>query len=201
MAYNKVLRIIGGNMTRKLAVFAVGIVFVGITVFVFSGQMNFPAKSSAQTNVPEVPDYVLYTHLFRHVAALKDKADELERQGGDARKFHNLFKNKADLSDEQAQVLELIASQCALKIKAIDERTKPIIQIYKAQYPNGQVPHGQKPLPPPVALQQLTEERNSLVLRKRDELRNAFGEEAFGHFQEFVKNKIAPNVKTISAEQ
>jgi len=188
-------------MTKKLAIFVIGAVLLSITAFAFSSQVNSIAQSSAQNNAPEVPDSVVYRHLFRHVAAFKAKADELERQGKDAKHLHGFFKRKADLSDEQARMLEQIASQCALEIKAIDERAKPIIEAYKAQYPNGQVPHGQQPAPPPAELQQMTKERNDLTLRKRDELRAAFGEEAFGRFHEFVKNKVAPNVNQVSIEQ
>ncbi len=74
---------------------------------------------------------------------------------------------------------------------------KPI----KAQYPNGQVPHGQKPLPPPAELHDLTMVRNDVALRSRDKLHAAFGEGEFHRFHEFVKSKIAPNVNSVSAEQ
>jgi hypothetical protein len=188
-------------MTKKLAILVVGTVLLGVAAFVFSGQKNFSVISSAQNTSPEVPDNIVYQHLFRHVAAFKARADELERQGKDAGNFHRFFKRKADLSDEQTQMLEQIATQCVLEIKAIDERAKPIIEAYKAQYPNGQVPHGQLPAPPPAELREMTRERNELVLRKRDELRAAFGEERFKHFQQFVKNKIASNVNPVSAGQ
>jgi hypothetical protein len=173
----------------------------GVTALVFSSQLNSNVRTSAQNNLPEVPDHIVYRHLFRHAAALKAKADETERQGRDAAHLRGFFKRKANLSDEQARMLEQIAAQCALEIKAIDERAKPIIQAYKAQYPNGQVPQGQTPSPPPAELGQMTKERNSLVLRKRDELRAAFGENEFKRFQEFVKKKIAPNVNQVSSEQ
>jgi hypothetical protein len=188
-------------MVKKLAIFVIGAVLFGIAAFAINWQTNSIAQSSIETNKPEIPDSVVYRHLFRHVAALKTKADDFERQNKDAEHLKGFFKRKANLSDEQARRLDEVASQCALGIKTIDERANLIIEAYKAQYPNGQVPHGQKPAPPPAELQQLTNERNDLVLRKRDELRAAFGEEAFGHFQEFVKNKISPNVNPISAEK
>ena len=187
-------------MTKKLMFFAIGVVLSGIAALVFSSQLNSNVRTSAQNSSPKVPDEVVYRHLFRHVAAFKSKAEETEREGKDARHFRGFFKHKANLSDNEAQTLEQIASQCAAEIKAIDERAKPYIEAYKAQYPNGRVPHGQTPAPPPDELRQMTRERNELVLHKRDELRAAFGEEAFGRFQAFVKNKIAPNVNADSAE-
>lgn len=188
-------------MTPKFTIFVIAFVLIAIVALAFSSQLNSAVQTSAQNNSPEVPDAVVYRNLFRHAAALKAKADDLVRQGKDAEHLRGFFKRKADLSDEQAQAFNEISSQCALEIKVIDERAKPIIQVYKAQYPNGQVPHGQLPQAPPAELQQLTNERNELVLRKRDELRAVFGENEFKRFQEFVKTKIAPNVNSVSARQ
>ena len=188
-------------MTKKSIIFVISVVLIGIAALVFGSQLNPNVQILAQNNPPEVPDEIVYRHLFRHAAALKAKADEAEREGREAGHFRRFFKHKANLSDDEAQALDRIASECAAEIKAIDERAKPIIEAYKAQYPNGQVPHGQRPLPPPVELRQLTKERNELVLRKRDELRAAFGENEFRRFQEFVKNKVAHNVNPVSEEQ
>lgn len=188
-------------MSKKSIVLTISIILLGSITFVFNSQMSSTAQTSMQANQSEMPDYVVYRHLFRHVAAFKDKADEIERQGKNAEHLRGFFKHKAELNDYQAQMLDQIAVQCALEIKLIDERAKLIIEAYKAQYPNGQVPHGQLPLPPPAELGQLTKERNDLVLRKRDELRAAFGDEEFGRFQDFVKNKIAPNVTPVTVGQ
>lgn len=188
-------------MTKKSTIFVIAAVLVAVAILTFSSQMNSAGQISAQNNLPEIADSTVYRHLFRHVAAFKAKAEELERQGGNATHFRGFFKRKAELSDAQAQMLDEIASQCALEIKAIDERAIPIIEAYKANYPNGQVPHGQPPLPPPAELQLLTLERNTLVLRKQNELRTAFGDEEFGRFQEFVRNNIVPNVNPVSIEQ
>lgn len=188
-------------MTQKIIIFVIAVVLIATAVLAFSSQINPAAQTRAQSGSREAPDEIVYRHLFRHVAAFKAKADEAERQGKEARHYRRFFKHKANLSDEQAQILEQIASQCALEIEAIDERAKPIIEAYKAQYPNGQVPRGQTPSPPSPELQQMTKERNELVLRKRDELRAAFGENEFKRFREFVKNKVAVNGNAVSAEQ
>ncbi len=169
-------------MTKKLTILVIGVVLLGVTLFSFSSQINPAVSVSAENSSPEVPDTVIYRQMFRHAAALKSKADELEREGKDAEHLRAFFKRKADLSDEQAQAFNKISSQCALEIKAIDERAKPIVKAYKEQYPNGQVPHGQLPQAPPAELQQMTKERNELVLRKRDELQAAFGENEFKRF-------------------
>jgi len=188
-------------MTKKLTILVIGVVLLGITAFSVSSQINPAVSVSAENSSPEVPDAVIYRLIFRHQALLKAKADELERQGKDAKHMRGFFKRRADLTDEQAQAFDEISSQCALELKAIDERAKPIVQAYRAQYPNGQVPHGQLPQPPPVELHQMTKERNELVLRKRDELRAAFGENEFKRFEEFIKNKMARSFNSVSADR
>lgn len=199
--FQKSFKYLEATMIKKSAVLLSGVVLFVAAAFAFSLQTNSVAPVSAAGSTAEMPDSVVYRHLFRHVAALKAKADDSERQGESAEHLRGFFKHKAKLNDEQARTLDEIAARCALGIEAIDERARPIIEAYKAQYPNGQVPHGQLPPPPPDELRQLTRERDELVLGKRDELRSAFGEEAFSRFQEFVKNKIAPNVSPVSARQ
>lgn len=188
-------------MSKKLIVLIIGIGLLGGIALIFSSPMSSTAQTSAQTNPPETPDYVPYLFVFRQAASFQAQANELERQGKNASHLRGFFKHKADLSDYEAQMLDQIAAQCAFEIKLLDERAKPIIEAYKANYPNGQVPHGQKLPPPPAELRQLTIERNNLVLRKRDELRAAFGEEAFGRFQKFIKNKVVPSSTLIPDKQ
>ena len=70
-----------------------------------------------------------------------------------------------------------------------------------AQYPGGQLPHGEKPAPRPAELRALTEERDALVLRTCDRLRASLGEDEFKRFDDFVKHSVAPNAKQLNAAQ
>lgn len=184
-------------MNKKSAFFAAGVALVAIAAFVISGRMNFPAASSAQTRQPEaqeIPDHAVYRVLFRRIAANKARADEIERRGGDAGGLRSAFQRRANLDDRQAQMLERIAWQAALEMQALDERASQILGAFRAQYPNGEVPRGQIPAPPPAELRELSAARKAVVLRKRDELRAAFGEGEFARFHDFVKNKMKPNL-------
>jgi hypothetical protein len=86
-------------------------------------------------------------------------------------------------------------------MKVQDERAKAIILAYKAQYPGGRVPHGELPKPPPAELRALSEERDAIVLRSRDRLKEALGEGEFNRFNSFVKERVAPNVYQIQPQQ
>lgn len=155
-------------------------------------------QTSAQTSrrqSPEVPAYVIYKHLFHHVMALKRKAEAIERNGKDASQFRTHFKRNANLSEEQTRALEDVAVEFDQEEQMIAARAKPLIAAYKAQYPNGQVPHGQTPAPPPEELKQLSEERDASVRRAVDRLHVQLGEEQFMRFDKFVRTRIASNVE------
>ena len=146
-------------------------------------------QSRAQSSQTQIPEYVMYRHLFHHVVALKNKAEELEKNGRDATQFRTHFKRQAQLNDEQLSVLNEVAAQYDGQEKVLDARAKPIIEAYKAQYPGGQVPHGQKPMPPPIELRSLSQERDALALQGRDQLRAAFGND-FERFDKFIKTRV-----------
>ena len=156
-------------------------------------------QSQAQSRPPaQIPEHVLYRHLFHHVVALKKKAEDLEKDRKDATQFRTHFKRQAQLSDEQVRVLDLVAAQYDSQEKVLDARAKPIIDAYKAQYPGGQVPHGQKPVPPPLELRSLSQERDALAMRGRDQLRAALGYD-FERFDKFIKTRVAADTNIQSA--
>jgi hypothetical protein len=147
-------------------------------------------QSRAQSSHVQIPEHAMYRHLFHHVLALKKKSEELEKNGKNAAPFRTHFKRQGALSDEQVRVLDLIATQYDAQEKVLDAKAKPIIEAYRAQYPGGQVPHGQKPVLPPVELRSLSQERDALALRSRDQLRSAFGSD-FERFDKFIKTRVA----------
>jgi len=157
------------------------------------GRGQQPSSKTAQPS--EVPDHVMYKHLFHHVMVLKKKAEDAQKEGKDGTQFKTHFIRKAKLAEEQNRVLEDVAAELEQDEQAIASRAKPLVAAYRAQYPNGQVPHGQSPGPPPAELRKLSEERDASVLRARDRLRARFGDDEFKRFDNFVKTKIAPNIQ------
>lgn len=152
---------------------------------------------SAQQKTAVVPDHIVYRHLFHHLVALGKKAEEVERNGEDATQYRTHFKRKAQLSDDQARILDETAAEYDRQEKLIEARAKPLVDAYKARYPDGKVPHGQKPAPPPPELHALSQERDALVLSTRDKLRVALGDKEFSRFDYFVRTQVAPNVQQL----
>ncbi len=108
----------------------------------------------------------------------------------------------ANLSDYHAHTLDDVATQYVAEVLLVDARARLLIEAYRAQYPSGKVPHGEKPAPPPDELKQLREERDAIVLRHRDNLRSAFGDEEFTNFHNsFVKRRIAQKIQQAGDNQ
>ncbi len=66
-----------------------------------------------------------------------------------------------------------------------------VIETFSAQYPNRVAPKGQKLPEPPPELKVMQAERNAIVLRGRDRLRAALGEQEFARFHDFVLRRFA----------
>jgi len=181
-------------MKKKRVLTILSVLALTVCALAFGWRQHLAAQTSQQ-QAAEVPVHVVYKHLFHHVIALKKKAAEVEKEGKDATQFRTHFQRKANLTPEEAGVLEEVASQLEQDELLLAARARPLVAAYKAQYPGGQVPHGQTPAPPPEELKQLSAEHDASVLRARDQLRVRLGDEAFTRFDNFVKTRVAPNVE------
>jgi hypothetical protein len=157
-----------------------------MTLVVFGGFVK--QKSRAQSTFrAQVPDHVVYRHVFHHVLALKKRAEEAENNGDDPTPYRTHFKRQAGLNDGQAAMLELAAVEFGEAEKILNARARPVIDAYRAQFPQGQVFN--HPVPPPAELHSLSLERDALVLQKRDQLHSVFGSD-FAKFDSLVKKRV-----------
>jgi hypothetical protein len=155
------------------------------------------ADKKAQAPSGQVPQYIVYRQLFRHVVILKQKAEEEERNGRDGGLLRSLYKRNAKLNDAEARTLEQIAEESDRQVSEFDERAKKIIAEARANHPGGELAPGETLPPPPTELGALQEQRNAAVLQARDKLRAIFGEEAFERFDKFVQRDVAPKIKPV----
>ncbi|HEV2798921.1 MAG TPA: hypothetical protein VGW12_00395 [Pyrinomonadaceae bacterium] len=158
------------------------------------------ADQKAQAPSGQVPQYIVYRQLFRHVVILKKKAEEEERNGRDGGLLRSLYKRNAKLNDAEARTLEQIAEESDRQVSEFDERAKKIIAEARAQHPGGELNPGETLPPPPAELRDLQEQRNTAVLQARDRLRTIFGEEAFERFDKFVQRDVAPKIKPVQLD-
>jgi hypothetical protein len=143
------------------------------------------------------PDYAVYNFLFHKVVRLREKTRELQAQGRPAQKPYFPLQAEAGLNEGQATALEAIAFACQQQVAQQDEKAKAIINAFQSQFPEGKVPEGGAP-PPPPELKTMWEERNAMILRARDQLRAAFGDEAFARFDNYAKFHYGTNTSPVA---
>lgn len=154
-------------------------------------------RPDAETGEGTIPLRVVYRQMFRHYVALKKKAAELEGQGKDGATLRNYYKREAKLADKLDRELDRIAAKTDRDIEQVDRKAKQIIDRYRERFPNGQLKKGETPPPAPPELRELQEEKDRLIARGRDELRQAFGEAEFTRFDEFVRQNVASKMKPV----
>lgn len=154
-------------------------------------------ETKGQPPASQVPQYIIYRQLFRHVVTLRQKADEEQRQGRDGAALRSLYKRNAKLNDAEAAILEQVAEEGDRRVAEFDEQAKRIIAEARAKHPRGELQRGETLPPPPAELGALQEQRNLAVLQARERLRASFGEEAFDRFDKFVQRDIAPKIKPV----
>lgn len=163
-----------------------------------------PAQSNPrgeiQPQTPEsqdIPQYVVYSQVFRHLKELNKKADEEERTGRDGEHFRKLYKQMAKLDDLQTSQLDQIASETNGEIEKLNTRAMQIIRELRAQHPDGKLAQGELPPTPPAELGELSAKRRDLILQARERLRSVFGEDEFQRFDKFVQERVKPAVRRL----
>lgn len=164
-------------------------------------QQSPPASAIGTEGSPRpssAPEHIIYRQFFRHLMALRERADEVEAQGRSGKALRSHYKDKVGLDDRQSRLLEEIAADCDREVAVLDARAKQIIEDAHARLPGGVVPAGQRVPPPPPELKQMQRERESIIMRARHKLRTALGEEGFRQVDDFLKLNFAPNVQPAS---
>lgn len=154
--------------------------------------------SDSSQESPKIPTQVTYLFLFKRIENLEKRATEEEAKGKDGKIYRQHYKNKAKLSDEQNAALSKVAKDCLAEVSKKDAEAKKIIDKEHAKHPGGKLYPGE-PIPtPPIELTTLQQERDAIVLRYIDFLKESFNEADFSKFQQFVEQYITPQVNTVT---
>lgn len=151
-----------------------------------------------QPEAADVPEHIAYGQVFRHLKELHRKADEEDRQGRDGARFRRLYKEMAKLDDRQAALLDEIAARTNGEIEKLDRRAMKIIGDLRAKHPEGKLAPGEQPPAPPAELAELSAARRDRINEAREHLRSVFGEEEFGRFNQFVRERVKPGIRRLT---
>jgi hypothetical protein len=133
-------------------------------------QANEQIGASQQT--ADVPDQIFYGEMLTILARLQNVGD---------------YQTQAGLTDEQAEFLTRTAEQCAARIARQDE----IAQTRIATLQQGLRSNSSRSRPAvPAEISQLQAQRDDIILKCRDVLRDRFGEPKFEQFSRAAKSIV-----------
>lgn len=149
-----------------------------------------------------VPEHIIYRTLFHTIFLLNQEVDKAERAGriDSARAFRRAFRQDAELSDEQAAILNRTAAEYEQAVGSVDAKARKIIEARRANYPDSKLRAGQQPLPPSLELAALQRTRDALVLHYRANLREAFGENEWQRFVQSIPPRVAAGIGASGAK-
>lgn len=162
------------------------------------------AAQTAPSQPTEIPPVVL-EYVFRHVKFLKQRAEERVAKGVTATKARDLYKEKAQLSQAEADTLETAAITIVAELDALDARAAAIIKSSRPAPLNRRLLPGEKPPGIPPELMSLQKERNNAVAGLRERLRQAIGAGAFSRLEQsllvdYRQGALKPTVTVLDAE-
>ena len=156
------------------------------------------ARSEAATAAENLPDYVAYGHLFRHIGELNKKARSEELAGRDGDQFRKLYQRVVGLTNQEFEALERAAINTNKTLSEIDIRAKILIAEFRSQVPNGVIHEGQQLSAPPAEIEALYNQRKQVIENAIAELSNNLGAQRQADFQRFVDQQIKPGIKPIN---
>lgn len=143
----------------------------------------------------QAPEHIVYRQFFRHLVALKERAEEVKRQGKNGNAFRTYYKDKIGLKDKEASLLDEIATQCERETAKVDAKAQRIIAAARARFPNGQVASVEQIPPPPPELKKLQRHRDMIVMRGRHRLVTELGAYGFQQIDDYIKLNFARDVQ------
>ena len=160
-------------------------------------QSNPNGERPSQAPSQDVPQYVVYSQVFRHIKELHKKADDEERQGRDGEHFRKLYKEMAKLDEVQTSQLDQIATETNDEIEKLNIRARQIIAELRAKHPDGKLAQGELPPTPPAELGELSTKRRDVILQGRERIRSVFGENEFQRFDKFLQERMKPAIRPL----
>jgi len=175
------------------------IVVAAVALLVTGATFKFRKSAAQPKQVAQqaIPDFEVYRQMFHHHVTMKQKADELEKQGKDGRSFREFYKRQARLTDDEAKSFDQIASDCERQVAAQDLKAKALRDAALAANGNGKLEKGSRPPDPAPELRALWDERNAIITRAQYALRAAFGDNEFARFENYVRQNVVPHISPV----
>lgn len=145
-----------------------------------------PLVSEAGSSGQGAPTYVLYRHFFHTLAALRQRAKALDKQGKDGTGMRALLYRRLGLTNTQSATVDEIFAEYEANANRKDVEARRIIEAYRKQYPQGKAIGRNDRAPLPASLAKLQTERDQITLRAVARLQTELDTEAFARLNAVV---------------
>jgi hypothetical protein len=116
-------------------------------------------------------------------------ADELDRQWpGEGNSFRYFFKDKADLTLDDADAPNAVALACNAEVATLNERMSAIASAFRLTFVRDRDLSVTPPAPPPE-LTEIRHSRDAIVLRYRDALAARLSGTGVAHLQAYIRSR------------
>lgn len=177
------------------------IVLTAASLFFSHARVGKADAQKPPAPVVKIPDAVKYSAFFHFVVDLNKQAEELERAGKDGSSLRMHIQIEAEMDYPTMEVVNKVATGCIKDIDELDSRAVVIIAKFRAQFPGGKVPVGEKLPPPPPELKELQAERDRRIMAAWGELDYYVGTTKLWELNDFINREIAPNIRPSGTEK
>jgi len=171
---------------------------LAVSVLCANAAISFPQEIVLPPDVVKrqaaVPESVLYEILLHHVAIFHDKAEELDRQGGDGSPYRHHIASKFGLSPQQLLYLDSVALRYREEAGQVNEEIAASVKQFHAYHAT--LPVGTKPMLPPEA-KFLIQKHNQLVLNARAQFHALIGDDEFARIDGLVKSHYRARFQSV----
>jgi hypothetical protein len=166
---------------------------VALTVLA-AWSLSYPVNLFGQSSQPaSPPDSVLFHALFRQIAATEQSADAARSQGKSDVSLRDAVKARMGLTDPENIALKQAAQDCNAAYEAESRRGAEIVLKLKAQFPL----RSDLPAYAVAQIDGLEFARQQVMTNCVARARKQLGESGFQKVDTFVRQKIAPKVRSL----
>lgn len=127
-------------MKRKEILTVVIVLTIAIGTIAFSGQMQSAKQSTTSATTtsngnPQIPTSVLYDQMFRLIISFRGKARVQKLKGEKITLMQTYFKEEAQLSEQENEILEQVATEFIIEVQPIDDQAGELIAQTERLFP------------------------------------------------------------------
>jgi hypothetical protein len=156
-----------------------------IGVYAQTPRQSGRPRNAIQGPIPKadggIPEHIFYEHVFQSLVALKNIDD---------------YKTQVGLGEREAAELLRVASDCVSELARQDAKAQVVIKAFRAQVKK--LKAGEALPAPPQKLKDMQNERDALVLRQVQRLRQSVGFEKFDRISEAGRRIVRIQIKPAS---